>query len=595
MPENLLIRIVCWSAAIALVVGCQSLRRGPELPEARSTQAHLDLAKWNRKPDCCEARGRQLAIAAEGVHAASSAVDTHAAGGSPVDAAIAAAFVLAVERPYSMGLGGGGFLSISLPAKGGKPAEAVFLDFRETAPHEAMRDMYLDRRGQIVPGKSENGALAVATPGFVAGMREAHRRWGKLPWKKLVAPAIRLAEGGFLVFPSFAERTGGMREKLSANAYMRKLFLKSDGSAYKAGERFRQPDLARTLRRISEDPDVFYRGELAGRIAEFIRAEGGILDRLDLDHYEVRVREPLRWEWGGYTFLGAPPPSAGGVVMAEVLQVIEPFSLALEGRYPQGYTHLLSQAFKHAYADRSTLVGDPDFVDMGFRKMLDRGHADTIRGRLDLKRNRPSAEIAPLVPVKQTPGTVHLSLLDSEGVAVAATLTINGPFGAGLAVPGTGIVLNNEMDDFSAKPGTGNVYGLTGSDANAIAANKRPVSSMSPTIVLQGGSPVLVTGGAGGSRIITETLQVVLNALVHFPGEPRRAVFAPRMHHQWLPDRLDLEAGLPPEVVAGLVESGHEIQSPPPWTARVQLVQRLPDGTLVAVHDPRDYGGAVAR
>lgn len=585
-------RWLTWASGLVLLFATSCQTVGTRAPAAAPFYAeqHIDFAGWKRKPDCCVEKGAKIAVASGGSYASKAAMEIAEKGGNLIDAAVATAFVIAVERPFSAGLGGGGFMTVRLA-----DGTTAFVDFRETAPRRATRDMYLDAKGEVIPRKSIDGALAVATPGFVAGLYEAHKRWGKLPWKDVLFPSIRLASEGFPVYRSLAETIAAHKDRLKKQPEAWRVVSKRNGEPLKEGDVLEQDELARSLKRIAaEGAAGFYKGPIAKAISDVIQKEHGILDASDLETYQVKFREPVRGEWHGYQLVSAPPPSAGGVAVVEMLNLLGDTDPAEEAKAPADYAHLLSQVMKRAYADRSQYIGDPDFVSTPWAKLIDPAYARSLRQRIDRAKNTPSREIAPGELPPSLHGTSQLSLVDSAGNAVTSTITINGSFGSALVAPGTGIFLNNEMDDFSVKPGTKNLYGLTGNEANAIAPGKRPVSSMTPTIVLKDGKPVLVVGGAGGSRIITSVFQVILNDLAVFPGDLRRSVFAPRVHHQWLPDRLDLEEGFPSAIKRELEAKGHEV-GPWPWYAEIQAVGVGRDGKLTAVFDARDEGGAEAR
>ena len=564
--------------------------QGPQDGPAYST-AHLDFKKWKRTEDCCTASGKEIAISSGGQHSSRIGLEIAKRGGNVIDVAVAVAFALAVERPHSAGLGGGGFMTVYLS----EPNKTVsFVDFRETAPHRATRDMFLDDKGNVLPGFSQKGAFSVATPGFVAGMYEIHKKWGKLPWRTVLNPSIILATGGFRVYPSLSEKIQARKAEFARIPYAQSIFLQGSREL-RPGQAIYQADLGKTIRAISRGGrDVFYKGWIADRIIRSMAPYGGILEAKDFQHYEVRFREPVQFDWHGYQIYTAPPPSAGGVMIAQMMKVLEPFKLKEVSQKSGGYVHLLAETMKRAYADRSRFVGDPDFVKFPYPSLYSDSYVSDLRSDLNLSKSTPSSEIAPGNGDLDLPGTTHLSVIDSKGNSVSATLTINGSFGSGIVVPETGIVLNNEMDDFSIKPGEKNLYGLTGGEANAIAAGKRPVSSMSPTIVVGSKGPVLALGGAGGSRIISNTFQVMLNFLAVYDQDLKKAVFAPRMHHQWLPDQLDLEPGFPESAVTYLKSLDNQMTEPK-WRARISAVGIGAEGSLTAVFDPRDNGGAYAK
>jgi gamma-glutamyltranspeptidase/glutathione hydrolase len=559
--------------------------------EGALTLKHIDFAKWHRTPDCCSETGREVAISSGGPQTSAAGLQMVRQGGNVIDAAVAAAFCMAVERPQSMGIGGGGFLLVHWVTP--EPKDYL-LDFRETAPHRATRDMYLDAMGNVIPKQSAIGPLSVATPGLVAGLYEAHRKWGKLPWKTVLAPSIRLAREGFAVYPGLAEHIARHAAVFRSDPYLKSLFLRKDGSPLRTGDTLVQSDLAESLAQIAEGGAApFYTGTIAHQIASFLREKGGLVDETDLRDYAVEWREPLRGAFHQYTFVTAPPPAAGGTMLIEMLNVLAGYNLKALSAEPSRYTQLLGEVMKRAYSDRSYFIGDPEFVDEPYHRLLSPEYASSLRKKINLVQSTPSREIRPLTAFPEDHGTAQLSILDAEGNAVSGTLTIDASFGALLAVPGTGIVLNDQMDDFSAKPGRPNLYGMVGGEANAIAPGKRPCTSSTPTIVFQDGRPVLVIGGAGGSRITSSVTQVILNDLALYPGDLKRAVFAARAHQQWMPDQLELEDGFPEASRARLRAMGNQIGRWPN-TAQVEAVGRAPSGGLTAVFDPRDQGGVAA-
>ncbi len=581
---------ISWSLlCLVLVIGCSSVPNAPEEGPAYS-EAHLDFGAYQRTNACCAAQGQKIGISSGGERATAIGMEVASKGGNAIDVAVATAFGLAVERPQSAGLGGGGFLLVKLAS----PEVTAFLDFRETAPHGAKRDMYLGPDGKVVAGASQDGPLAVAVPGFVAGLFEAHQKWGKLPWKDCLMPAAKFARDGFPLYASLTKAIKEREAEFKAASYTRRIFFRNN-KLLGLGDKLVQKDLGDTIEAIAvRGKAEFYTGATAERIANAMKQYGGILTAQDLAHYEVRYRQPIAWQWKGYTFLGAPPPSAGGVLEAQMMKVLDGFDLTKLSQTPGAYVHLLSEVMKRGYADRSLHIGDPDFYKVPQDRLMSDDYTKQIRRRLDLGRNTPSKDIAPEAIATEDHGTTHLSVLDSAGNAVSSTITINGSFGAGIIVPRTGIVLNNEMDDFSIKPGEQNLYGLTGGEANSIAAGKRPVSSMSPTIVLEKGTPILSIGGAGGSRILSGVFQVTLNYLAVYPGDLKKALFAPRMHQQWVPDQLDLELGYSEKTIVWLKERKHDLKMPA-WNPRIDAVGKNPNGTLTAVFDPRDAGGALAQ
>lgn len=527
------------------------------------------------------ARGRSAVVATAHPAATAAALEMLQFGGNLVDALAASSLAVGVVRPQSTGLGGGGFAVLVLRGADGE-LDARAFDFRERAPRKATRELY--RRAPR--DASLFGALAVATPGLVAGILEIHQRFGRLPRQRVFEPAIRLAEEGFAVYPGLARASARMRSLLERHPESRRLFLPG-GEPLREGQRLRQPELAATLRRIAaEGADGFYRGPVARAIAEEVRRLGGVLDEKDLRAYRVVERPVLRRAWRGFEIFAMPPPSAGGVLWFEMLAMLDAAGLDVSRLSVARRAHLLAEVMRRAYEDRARYLGDPDFVDIPLERLLSADYAASRMSSFRPDRATPApVGAASLGGVN----TTHISILDAEGNAVAATETINYAFGSGITVPGTGVVLNNEMDDFVTRPGEPNVYGLLGSEANAVAPGKTPLSSMSPTVVCRDGSPFLVLGSPGGSRIVTATLETFLNVVLLRMGLPE-AVAAPRIHHQAFPNRIFYEAGaLPADARAELERMGHELEETEPM-GDVQAAMREADGSLVAVSDPRGDG-----
>lgn len=475
-------------------------------------------------------------------------------GGNAVDAAIATALALSVVDQASSGLGGGGFMLIYRA----KEKKAFALDFRETAPAASRRELYL-KDGKPLPSLSLTGGLAVAVPGQVAGLFEAHRRFATLPMTVLAAPAIKLAAEGFAVDSALRVAIERQQTSMRRFASLGQIYLPG-GEVPREGAVIRQPQLADALKAIAEKgPEVFYRGWMAEAMVAMIRQEGGVMSLDDLRSYRAVWREPLIGTYRNRTIVAMPPPSSGGVAMLSMLNVLEGFSLDQYQHNSAPYLHLLTEAMKHAFADRAQFLGDPDFVHVPVRKLTDKNYARWVRSRLALDRTHPPPFYGYYRYHAEKGGTTHFSVVDRFGNAVSCTQSVNTRFGSKLLEPRTGIVLNNEMDDFAIHSETGNVYGLVGNEANALAAKKRPLSSMSPTIVLSGGRAELVVGAAGGPRIISATLQTILNIL-DFRMPVRAAVEAARIHHQWLPDRLNLEPKIGAKERQALAERGHALR-----------------------------------
>ena len=477
-------------------------------------------------------------------------------GGNAVDAAASIGFALAVTLPSAGNLGGGGFMVVHDAASG----ETVAIDYREKSGGAAFRDMFLDEAGEAGPEKSRFSGLAIGVPGTVAGMALALERYGTISLAEALAPAIELAAQGIAVTPDLAQSLENAKERLQKWPSSAAVFYKDGGAPYEPGETLVQRDLAWSLEQIAEEgPEAFYGGPIAERIVAEVRRAGGHLSLDDFRAYEAVVREPVRGDYRGFEIVSMPPPSSGGVHIVQILNILEGYPIGFLGAGGAETIHLMAEAMKLAYADRSEYLGDPDFVDVPVGTLTSKAYAEHLRGLINRNRARPAAEIKPGdLALYESPETTHFAIVDAAGNAVANTYTINFSYGTGLVAEGTGILLNNELDDFSAKPGVPNAYGLTGGDANAVAPDKRPLSSMSPTIVLQDGRPFLVTGSPGGPRIITTTLQVIMNVIDHGMNIAE-ATFAPRVHHQWLPDELRIEEGLSPDTVRLLEQMGHAI------------------------------------
>lgn len=563
------------------------------------SDSHIDYKKFDRNSDCCSATGKQVAVASSGINASRIALQIYAQGGNAVDAGVAAAFSIVVERGYAVGLGGGGFITLHLANF--KDAGDYFIDFRETAPRHAKANMFLDHDGKPNSKLSQTGGLAVGTPGLVAGLYETHKRWGKLPWKQVLQPVIRLAREGFPIAPLSAARIESKKEDLLKDPYLTKIFFHADKTPLKAGDKVIQKDLARTLQIIAnQGRKGFYTGPVAAKMVAAVKKRGGIMDLEDLKKYEVKFREPLKAKFKDYILVSAPPPSSGGFVAAEVLAILDGYDLKRVSADPAIYSQLLAETFKRSYADRSLNIGDPDFIKADYQKLLTPEYLEAAKKSIQPGKVTPSAQLKPGEFLKpRTGGTSNADIIDSSGNAIAVTISGNGPFGASLGVPGTGILMNDTMDDFTLKVGESNMWGIVAeNNGNIIAPGKRPLSSMMPTIVLTSAdkTPVLATGGAGGSRIITTVVQTVLNDIFLFPGDVKRAVTAPRVHNQWLPDTLEIESGYSAVTQDRLKKMGYELVVDRPWPPVVDAVSQDP-GTkqLTSAFDPRDEGGAEAK
>ncbi|MBH8561586.1 gamma-glutamyltransferase [Nostoc sp. CENA67] len=519
-------------------------------------------------------------------------------GGNAVDAAVATTFAISVVEPFSAGIGGGGFLLMYSQ----KTGEIKALDFRERAPLKATRNMYLDAQGKVRPNASLNGYLAVATPGTVAGMYEVHRRYGKLPWQEVLKPAIALAKDGFIIanvptWRSLQEYQARQQVVLN-NPAARDIFTRN-GEFYGPGERLVQRDLARTLQTIAENPQSFYTGKIAQAIAADMAKNGGLITLADLQAYKPIWRTPVCGNFRVYKVCSMPPPSSGGIHLLQILNIIGDTDLKSWGWHDPRALHLMVEAMKIAYADRSQYLGDPDFVKVPVQQLLSTAYAKKRRQEINMDVAKPATEVKPgIIPNSQFPlpnlrnestQTSHLNVVDEQRNAVSLTFTVNLGFGAGVVTPGTGIVLNNEMDDFAAAPGVPNAFGLIGNEANAIAPRKTPLSSMTPTIITESNRLRMAVGTPGGSTIITQVLQIILNVL-EYNMDVGAAVSAPRIHHQWLPDELRVERwGLDALTLQGLQNRGHKIKQTNPW-GNANAIAVTADDNLEGATDPRGEG-----
>ena len=527
-------------------------------------------------------------VVAQEALAAQIGVEILDRGGNAVDAAVAVGFAMAVTYPRAGNLGGGGFMVIHL-AKGNRN---IAIDYRETAPAAATPTMFLDAQGNPDPKKSRDSGLAVGVPGTVAGLLLAEEKYGsgKLSLADLIAPAINFAESGVPVEDDLADSLPQAQARLARWHSTRSIFFNGD-RPMQEGDPLIQFDLADTLRAIARHgDDGFYKGEVADKIVRAVRSAGGIMTKQDLAGYRAVERPVVRGTYRGYDIVSMPPPSSGGVHLIEMLNILEGYDLSRMGRSAEAL-HLEIEAMRRAYADRAVYMGDPDSVKMPIAALTSKSYAATLRAGITDKAT-PSAEVHAGTPA-DTEGrnTTHFSIIDKDGNAVSNTYTLNFSFGLGLVAEGTGVLLNNELDDFTAKPGTANAYGLVGYGANLPGPGKRPLSSMTPTIVLKDGKPFLITGSPGGSRIITAVLQVILNAIdFHMPID--KAVEAPRLHHQWQPDVVYVEPGFPPDVLAGLKARGYTIVPTAPHTS-ANSIEVTPQG-YVGAADTRTRGALAA-
>jgi len=515
-------------------------------------------------------------------------VEALKAGGNAVDAAIATAFALAVTWPSAGNIGGGGFMVYH-----GDDGHATTFDFREKAPLASTERMYLGLDGNVVANSNHIGALAVGVPGTVAGLWKAHQELGSLPWAELVAPAVKLARDGIPI--SYSLYTGFARSKGRFDQYPSSAakFFKADGSLYEMGETWRQPDLAHTLELIQNNgADGFYKGENAERLAGFMVDIGGIITEEDLLKYEPQEREPIRGTYRGYDIVSMPPPSSGGVILVEMLNILEGFDLADMGHNSADYLHVLTETMRRAYADRAEHLGDPDFNEgMPLQRLMDKDYAETLRASIDMDTASQSSP-ADFAQIYESEETTHFSIVDKEGNMVSMTYTLEFGYGSGIVVEGGGYLLNNEMGDFNAVPGVTTARGLIGTAPNLIEPEKRPLSSMTPTIVAKDGKPIFTAGSPGGKTIINTTMQVILNVIDH-EMNIAQSVEAGRIHHQWLPDVTSIETGgLSSDTVRLYEEKGHRVTERAGQGAAMAVYHDHENGLFEGAADSRRGDGA---
>ena len=511
-------------------------------------------------------------------------------GGNAVDAAVATGLALAVVLPRAGNLGGGGFMIIHLKEED----RNIAIDYREKAPSGAFRDLFLDENGNYDKKKAQFSLLSAGVPGSVAGFHHALMNYGTLSWEEVLKPAIRLAEEGFEIPHDLANTLASKRyrARLSSNEAAAKVFYKEDKSLYKAGEILVQNDLANTLRQLSEfGPDAFYKGEIAKLIVKEMERNGGLITLEDLSNYQIAESKPLNGQYKDYKIVSMPPSSSGGTHLIQMLNMLEEFPIKEMGFGSAESIHILAEVMKRAYADRSKYLGDTDFYKVP-SSLTSKDYAKSLNAFISKDKITPSDEISAGNPFPyESPDTTHFSVMDSFGNAVSNTYTLNFSYGSGMMIPGTGMLINNEMDDFSSKPGTPNGYGLLGSEANAIEGNKRPLSSMTPTIIFKNDEPYMVFGSPGGSRIITTVLQVALNVMDH-DMNIAQAVHSPRIHHQWLPEILMIESGFGPDTERLLTEKGYKLY-PSSTMGSVQAIMKEGD-YFYGSADPRRPSAGVA-
>ena len=544
----------------------------------------LTLSQFSRADGLRPVHAKHAMVVSVHGEASRAGISVMHKGGNAVDAAVATGFALAVVHPAAGNIGGGGFMLVRM-ANG----EVHFLDYREKAPKAASRNMYLDEKGNVVPNASLVGYKAVGVPGSVAGLVYAQKHWGKLPLSAVMAPAIRLAREG--VEMTYEEAQSMQRDKYLEQFPDSRRIFQRNGQFYQPGEIFRQPELARTLQRIAANPDDFYKGAMAHELAAEMNSHGGLITAEDMAAYEVKERPPVRGSYRGYEIISAPPPSSGGVTLLETLNILEGYNLGRFGNRSADSIHLTVEAFRRAFYDRAEFLGDPDFSQLPVPQLIDKKYADAWRSSLDMMRSSGSKELrrpsgfgeldrqAALHGPYAGPepeNTTHYSVVDAQGNAVAVTTTLNDGFGARVTAGKLGFLLNDEMDDFTSKPGVPNGYGLIQGEANSIAPGKRPLSAMAPTIVLKDGKLFLVLGSPGGPRIIS-TVANILMGVVDYGLDIQQAVNAARFHHQWEPDELYMErVGISPDTIKLLEARGHKVKAEGYWS----------DGECIAI-DPK--------
>lgn len=532
-----------------------------------------------------ESFGQQWMVSTQGLGSTSAGAEILRNGGNLFDAFAAISFAIGVERPHSTGMGGGGFLLFY----NAKEKKVYAFDFRETAPRKAHSKMFLDDTGKLDPQKSITGALAIATPGHVAGVLEIHKKFGKLSRSKVLQPAIRMAESGIPIYPALHRAISLEQKRLSLFPSSRKIFLSPQGEAWPLGHRLLQLDLAKSLKLIaSQGPRAFYQGDIAKKIAKTVQSHKGLLDQRDLKNYKTKWRTPIHSTYHQYEIFSQPPPSSGGTHVVEILNIVEDLGLKKSGPLSSRSVHFTASAMQRAFFDRAQHMGDPDFVKVPVERLTSKAYAQKIRSGISQNKALHANEIQ---YKEESPDTTHFSLMDAEGNVIVSTQTINGYFGSALVAEGTGIMLNNEMDDFAGQVGASNLFGAIGGTNNLVAPQKRPLSSMSPTLVLRDGKPVLALGTPSGTRIITCVAQTLLNVL-EYELPLWEAVTLTRYHHQWQPDQLQVEAPSFPESTSiELRRMGYQIVEKD-LGCRIQAIQKK-GTTLHGVSDPREEGASL--
>lgn len=579
-------KLILTNLSLALMLVISPIAQSQLLPKPATNASQLAANRYDSSNDIFHpVYGKNGMVASEQGLATQVGLDILKQGGNAIDAAVAVGFALAVVLPNAGNIGGGGFMVLH----DDKTGKDVAIDFREIAPAKASRDMYLDNQGNVIDGKSLFTHDASGVPGTVAGMEYALKKWGTMPLSKVLEPAIKLADKGFIVSDVLAQTLKEEKSTLGKWSSSKAIFFKN-GEPLKSGDLLVQKDLAKSLRLIAKQgAKAFYQGEIATKIAKEMQSHGGTMTLEDLKAYKVVERQPIIGDYRGYKVVTMPPPSSGGVHLIEILNMLEHYPIKEDGVNSAKNIHHMAESMKLAYADRSEYLGDPDFVKIPVTGLTSKAYANERVKTIDDNKARLSSNIKPGKPQPyESDQTTHFSVMDKAGNAVAVTYTLNLNFGSGIVAAGTGILLNNEMDDFSVKPGVPNAFGLVGGTANAIEAKKRPLSSMTPTIVMKNNKPWLVTGSPGGARIITTVLQSVVNTIDH-EMNPAEAIITPRVHHQWLPDELRVEEGISPDTIKLLQEKGHKVVTKAPM-GRIQIIQ-ADDSGFYGYSDPRNPDG----
>ena len=579
-------KLILTNLSLALMLGISPIAQSKLLPQPATNASQLAANRYDSSNDIFHpVYGKNGMVASEQGLATQVGLDILKQGGNAIDAAVAVGFALAVVLPNAGNIGGGGFMVLH----DDKTGKDVAIDFREIAPAKASRDMYLDNQGNVIDGKSLFTHDASGVPGTVAGMEYALKKWGTMPLSKVLEPAIKLADKGFIVSDVLAQTLKEEKSTLGKWSASKAIFFKN-GEPLKSGDLLVQKDLAKSLRLIAKQgAKAFYQGEIATKIAKEMQSQGGTMTLEDLKAYKVVERQPIIGDYRGYKVVTMPPPSSGGVHLIEILNMLEHYPIKEDGVNSAKNIHHMAESMKLAYADRSEYLGDPDFIKIPVTGLTSKAYANERVKTIDDNKARLSSNIKPGKPQPyESDQTTHFSVMDKAGNAVAVTYTLNLNFGSGIVVEGTGILLNNEMDDFSVKPGVPNAFGLVGGTANAIEAKKRPLSSMTPTIVMKNNKPWLVTGSPGGARIITTVLQSVVNMIDH-EMNPAEAIITPRVHHQWLPDELRVEEGISPDTIKLLQDKGHKVVTKAPM-GRIQIIQ-ADDSGFYGYSDPRNPDG----